>query len=297
MILPRSAQVEVAKCRICRASPATKVEFGAPAFSPRDVSTFCAIDPPERKGAQVVKSGSRLEEVLDNGQFAVTAEAAPPKGNLPDVMRRKGELLKSYCDALNVTDNQAAVVRMSSLAGCVLLKQVGAEPVLQMVSRDRNRLALQGDILGAAALGIQNVLCLAGDHQHLGNHPAGAGVYDIDAVQMIQAFKTLRDERRVMSGDQISGQVPLYIGAVANPFAEPSELHMLTLSKKIRVGADFIQTQAVFDVPRFSAWMDKVREQGLHEKAHFLRASYPSNRSRWRGGCAAVSQGCDFPTR
>jgi methylenetetrahydrofolate reductase (NADPH) len=222
-----------------------------------------------------VKSGSRLEEVLDNGQFAVTAEAAPPKGNLPDVMRRKGELLKSYCDALNVTDNQAAVVRMSSLAGCILLKQAGAEPVLQMVSRDRNRLALQGDILGAAALGIQNVLCLAGDHQQLGNHPAGAGVYDIDAVQMIQAFKTLRDEGRVMSGEKISGKVPLYIGAVANPFAEPLELHMLTLSKKIRVGADFIQTQAVFDVPRFSAWMDKVRDQGLHEKAHILASVLP----------------------
>ena len=222
-----------------------------------------------------MKSGSRLEEILESGQFAVTGEAGPPKGSSPDGMRKKGELLKSSCDAINVTDNQAAVVRMSSLAGCLLLKETGAEPVLQMVVRDRNRLALQSDILGAAALGIRNVLCLAGDHQRLGNHPTAAGAYDIDPIQLIQMIKTLRDDHRVESGETISGEVPLYIGTVAHPFAEPLQLHMITLAKKIRAGADFIQTQAIYEVPRFIAWMDKVREQGLHEKAHILASVLP----------------------
>jgi 5,10-methylenetetrahydrofolate reductase len=190
-------------------------------------------------------------------------------------MRKKGELLKSSCDAINVTDNQAAVVRMSSLAGCILLKETGAEPVLQMVVRDRNRLALQSDILGAAALGIRNVLCLAGDHQRLGNHPTAAGAYDIDPIQLIQMIKTLRDDHRVESGETISGEVPLYIGSVAHPFADPLELHMITLAKKIRAGANFIQTQAIYELPRFIAWMDKVREQGLHEKAHILASVLP----------------------
>jgi methylenetetrahydrofolate reductase (NADPH) len=222
-----------------------------------------------------VKSGSRLQEILESGKFAVTGEAGPPKGSLPDGMRKKGELLKSSCDAINVTDNQAAVVRMSSLAGCLLLMQTGAEPVLQMVVRDRNRLALQSDILGAAALGIRNVLCLAGDHQRLGNHPTAAGAYDVDPIQLIQMIKTLRDDHRVESGETISGDVPLYIGTVAHPFADPLELHMITLAKKIRAGADFIQTQAIYELPRFIAWMDKVREQGLHEKAHFLASVLP----------------------
>jgi len=222
-----------------------------------------------------VKSGSRLEQILESGQFSVTGEAGPPKGSQPDGMRKKGELLKSSCDAINVTDNQAAVVRMSSLAGCLLLKETGAEPVLQMVVRDRNRLALQSDILGAVALGIRNVLCLAGDHQRLGNHPTAAGAYDIDPIQLIQMIKTLRDDHRVESGETITGEVPLYIGTVAHPFAEPLELHMITLAKKIRAGADFIQTQAIYEVPRFVAWMDKVMEQGLHEKAHILASVLP----------------------
>ena len=222
-----------------------------------------------------MKSGSRLEKILESDQFAVTAEAGPPKGSSPDGMRKKGELLKSSCDAIKVTDNQAAVVRMSSLAGCLLLMQTGAEPVLQMVVRDRNRLALQSDILGAVALGIRNVLCLAGDHQRLGNHQSAAGAYDVDPIQLIQMLKTMRDEHRAENGETISGEVPLYIGTVAHPFADPWELHMITLAKKIRAGADFIQTQAIYDLPRFIAWMDKVREQGLHEKAHILASVLP----------------------
>ena len=224
---------------------------------------------------QLVKTDSRLERVLTQGHFAVTAEAGPPKGSLPDMMIRKGESLKNCADALNVTDNQAAVVHMSSLAGCLLLKQAGSEPILQMVVRDRNRLALQSDLLGAAALGIKNVLCLSGDHQRLGNHPGARGVYDIDSVHLIQIVRAMRDERRLQNGETFSGDVPLFIGAAANPFAEPSELRIVRLAKKIQAGADFIQTQAVFDVPRFTEWMQRVRDRGLDERVFILAGVLP----------------------
>ena len=222
-----------------------------------------------------MKSGSQLEKALESGLLAVTAEAGPPKGSQPEGMRKKGELLKSSCDAINVTDNQTAMVRMSSLAGCVLIKETGAEPVLQMVVRDRNRLALQSDLLGAAALGIRNVLCLAGDHQRMGNHPTAAGAFDIDPIQLIQVIKAMRDDHLTASGEKLSGEVPLYIGTVAHPFADPMELHMITLAKKIRAGADFIQTQAIYELPRFIVWMDKVRELGLHDKAHIMASVLP----------------------
>jgi methylenetetrahydrofolate reductase (NADPH) len=213
--------------------------------------------------------------VLTQGHFAVTAEAGPPKGNLPDMMHSKGELLKDCADALNVTDNQAAVVRMSSLAGCLLLKQSGTEPILQMVVRDRNRLALQSDLLGAAALGIRNVLCLSGDHQRLGNHPNARGVYDIDSVNLLEMTRAMRDEHRLQNGESFSGDLPLFIGAAANPFAEPLELRVARLSKKIRAGADFVQTQAVFDVPRFEDWMHRVRDRGLDEQVFILAGVLP----------------------
>jgi methylenetetrahydrofolate reductase (NADPH) len=222
-----------------------------------------------------VKSGSKLERVLSSGQFAVTAEAGPPRGSQGEVMLKKGGLLKDACDAVNVTDNQIAMVRMSSVAGCVLLKQAGAEPVLQLTLRDRNRLAIQSDVLGAAALGIRNLLCLAGDHQRLGNHPSALGVYDIDPIHLVQAIKNLRDERRLMNGQSITGEVAMYIGAVANPTVEATGLGLLGLRKKIAAGADFIQTQAVFDLAGFRAWMEQVRAQGLDERVHILPSVLP----------------------
>ncbi len=222
-----------------------------------------------------MKSGSNLERLLESGQFAVTAEAGPPKGSSPKVVQRKGELLKFCCDALNVTDNQTAIVRMSSLSGCVLLKEMGMEPVLQMVVRDRNRLALQGDILGAAALGIRNVLCLSGDHQKFGNHPTAKGVYDIDSIQFIQMVKTMRDEHKFLNGEEISGDVPFFIGAAANPFADPFEFRVTRLAKKVKAGADFIQTQGIFDMPKFIEWMKMVRDRGLDKKTHILAGLIP----------------------
>lgn len=222
-----------------------------------------------------MKSGSNLEKILESGQFAVTAECGPPKGTSARVIQRKGELLKFCCDALNVTDNQTAIVRMSSLSGCILLKELGVEPVLQMVVRDRNRLALQGDLLGAAALGIKNVLCLSGDHQRFGNHPTAKGVYDIDSIQFLKMVRLMRDENQFINGEEISGDVPLYIGAAANPFADPFEFRVIRLAKKIEAGADFIQTQGIFDMAKFIEWMKMVRDRGLDQKTHILAGLIP----------------------
>jgi methylenetetrahydrofolate reductase (NADPH) len=188
---------------------------------------------------------------------------------------KKGERLKDCCDAFNVTDNQTAIVRMSSLAGCVLLKQLGLDPVLQMVCRDRNRIAIQSDVLGAAALGIGNILCLSGDHQSFGNHPSAKGVYDLDSMQLIHTLKTMRDEQKFISGDEVTGEVSIFIGATANPFADPFDYRTARLAKKVKAGADFIQTQAVFDVPRFVQWMKAVKEWGLSQQVHILAGVIP----------------------
>ncbi len=222
-----------------------------------------------------MKAGTNLEKVLESGSFAITAEAAPPKGTSPAVVQRKGDLLHHACDAVNVTDNQTAIVRMSSLAGCVLLRQQGIDPVMQIVCRDRNRIAIQSDVLGAIALGIGNILCISGDHQKFGNHPQAKGVFDIDSTQLIQTLKNIRDEKKFISGDEVSGEVPLFIGAVANPFADPFEYRVARLAKKIKAGADFIQTQAIYDVAKFARWMEMVTERGLHEKVHILAGMIP----------------------
>ncbi len=222
-----------------------------------------------------MKAGTNLEKILESGRFAVTAEAGPPKGTSPAVVQKKGELLRNCCDAVNVTDNQTAIVRMSSLAGCVLLKQTGVEPVMQMVVRDRNRLALQSDVLGAISLEIGNFLCLSGDHQKFGNHPTAKGVFDIDSIQLIQTLKMMRDEKKFLSGDEVSGEVPIYIGAAANPFADPFEYRVKRLAKKVKAGVDFIQTQAVYDVPVFAKYMEMVCDQGLDKQVHILAGVIP----------------------
>jgi 5,10-methylenetetrahydrofolate reductase len=222
-----------------------------------------------------MKAGTNLEKILDSGRFAVTAEAGPPKGTSPAVIQRKAEILRQCCDAVNITDNQTAIVRMSSLAGCVLTRQMGVEPVMQIVVRDRNRLALQSDILGATALGIGNILCLSGDHQKFGNHPTAKGVFDIDSIQLIQLIKKMRDEKKFLNNEDISGEVPVYIGAAANPFADPFEFRVKRLAKKIKAGVDFIQTQAVYDVPRFRRYMEMACELGLDQRVHILAGVIP----------------------
>lgn len=222
-----------------------------------------------------MKAGTNLEKVLESGGFAVTAEAGPPRGSAVSVIQRKGELLRTLCDAVNVTDNQTAIVRMSSISGCILLKQLGVEPVMQVVCRDRNRIAIQSDILGAVALGIGNVLCLTGDYQSFGDHPAAKGVFDLDSIQLIQMLSQMRNEKKFLSGEKISGEVPLFIGAAENPFADPFEYRVLRLAKKIKAGADFIQTQAIFDMGRFAEWMRMVTDRGLDKETHILAGIIP----------------------
>jgi len=222
-----------------------------------------------------MQAGTNLEKVLESGSFAVTAEAGPPKGTSVKGILRKGELLRPCCDAVNVTDNQTAIVRMCSLAGCTLLKQQGVDPVMQMVTRDRNRIAIQSDVLGAVALGIGNILCLSGDHQKFGNHPTAKGVFDIDSIQLIQTLKNMRDEKKFICGEEVSGEVPLFIGAVENPYSDPFEFRVVRLAKKIKAGADFIQTQAVYDVAKFAKWMEMVTERGLDKQAHILAGVIP----------------------
>ncbi|MFA4836306.1 MAG: methylenetetrahydrofolate reductase [Dehalococcoidia bacterium] len=222
-----------------------------------------------------MKAGTNLEKILESGNFAVTAEAGPPKGGSARVVAKKGEAIKNYVDAINVTDNQTAIVRMSSMAGSVILKQIGADPILQMTCRDRNRIALQSDVLGAVALGIGNILCLSGDHHTLGNHPGAKGVFDIDSMQLIQTLKIMRDQKKFICGEDISGDVPVFIGAVESAFSDPQEFRVARLAKKVRAGADFIQTQVIFDVDKFAVWMKEVVNRGIDKQTHILAGVTP----------------------
>ncbi len=222
-----------------------------------------------------MKSGTNLEKVLTEGHFAVTGELGPPRGTSADFVRRHAEILKNYVDAANITDNQTAVVRMSSVAASALIKQVGLDPVMQMTCRDRNRIAMQSEILGAVALGVGNLLCLSGDHQKFGNHPEAKNVHDIDSMQLIQAVKRMRDDAQFISGDKVSGGAPMFIGAAANPFADPFEFRPIRLEKKVRAGVDFIQTQGIYDVERFSRYMEMVRDRGLHKEVYILAGVIP----------------------
>jgi methylenetetrahydrofolate reductase (NADPH) len=222
-----------------------------------------------------MKTESRLEKVLAAGHLAVTSECGPPRGCMPDKVREKGKFLEGVVDAVNVTDNQTAMVRMSSLAASVILKQEGLNPLLQVVSRDRNRLAMQADIIGAYSLGIDTMLCLSGDHTKFGDHPMAANVHDIDSIQMIQMVKQMRDDGLFQGGAEIKSPPKMFIGAAANPFADPFELRVLRLAKKVAAGADFIQTQCIFNVDKFEKWMEGVRSMGLHKKCYILAGVTP----------------------
>ena len=222
-----------------------------------------------------MKNTTRLKKVLEDGNFAVTAECGPPKGADPEVVLKKAERLRGKVDSVNVTDNQTAIVRMSSLAACSLLKQAGLEPVLQMVVRDRNRIALQSDILGAAALGIGNVLCLSGDHQIFGNQAQAQGVFDLDSIQFVQTVTAMRDQGIILGGDSLTSAPNLFIGAAANPFADPLSFRVVRLAKKIAAGTDFIQTQCIYNLDRFETWMKMASDRGLTEKVFILGGVTP----------------------
>ncbi len=221
------------------------------------------------------RTSSRLEKILTSGQMAVTSECGPPRGSDGQKIAEKAELIKDHVDAINVTDNQTSVTRLCSLAACIRLKQMGLEPVLQMVTRDRNRIALQSDILGAASFGIQNILCLTGDHQSFGDSPQAQNVFDLDSIQLIQTVRHMRDEGKFLSGDDIDVPPKMYVGAAANPFADPFEIRVPRLAKKIAAGAEFIQTQCVYNLERFERWMDEARDRGLLEKVYILPGLTP----------------------
>jgi methylenetetrahydrofolate reductase (NADPH) len=238
---------------------------------------------------------SRLERILRQGKFAVTAECGPPRGANADVIHKKGKLLEGFADAVNVTDNQTAIVRMSSIAACVHLKQMGLEPVMQMITRDRNRIALQSDILGAYSLGIRNILCLSGDHQTFGSQPDAMNVYDIDSMNLLHMVRTMGSEGTDMSGFELDEAPRMFIGAAANPFADPFEFRVIRLAKKIDAGAEFIQTQSVYNLERFKEWLRIAREEGLTERVYILAGVIPLKSANAAKYMATKVAGMDIP--
>jgi methylenetetrahydrofolate reductase (NADPH) len=223
-----------------------------------------------------MKSDSNLEKIFAQGHFAVTAELGPPKGNDVAVIQRKVDFLRGYVDAVNVTDNQTAIVRMSSIATCAFVIRMGMEPVMQMVTRDRNRIAMQSDIFGATALGIRNIICLTGDHHTFGNQVNAKNVHDLDSIQLIDMVRQMRDQGTLLGGeDKIDGAIKLFIGGAANPFGDPFEFRALRTAKKAAAGVDFIQTQCIYDMERFKEWMRMIRDLGVHEKVHIMAGVTP----------------------
>ena len=219
--------------------------------------------------------GNRLRDALRERRFAVTAELSPPRSADPDVIRRGARALHDWVDAANVTDNQGAMVRLASWAGSAIALDEDVEPVMQLQCRDRNRMALQSDLLGAAALGITNVLLLTGDHQKFGDHPDARGVFDLDSVQLLWTARTMRERGTLLSGKTLKPPPSWLIGGVENPFAPPLAFRAERLGKKIAAGAEFVQTQYVFDVPRFAAWMQASRELGLTQRCGVIAGVGP----------------------
>jgi methylenetetrahydrofolate reductase (NADPH) len=248
-----------------------------------------------------LKSGSNLERTLAAGRFAVTAELGPPKSADISVVDKKSEYLRGAVDAVNVTDNQTAIVRISSVGVSKLLVDRGLEPVMQMTCRDRNRLAIQADLLGAHCLGVRNLLCLTGDHQCFGNHPTARHVYDLDSIQLLRTAAAMR-EGKFINGEELrntkkSDVVPirLFIGAAANPFATPLDYRAQRLAQKVRAGADFIQTQCIYDMERFDAWMAEVRNLGLHEQCYIMAGLTPFKGARMAQYMASHVAGITVP--
>jgi methylenetetrahydrofolate reductase (NADPH) len=232
-------------------------------------------------------AGSRLEKLLDQGKFAVTAELGPPKSADAEVVRRKAKLLAPVVDAVNITDNQTAIVRMSSVAAAKIALDNGCEPVMQMTCRDRNVLAIQSDILGAYALGICNILCLTGDHQRLGNHPTSKNVFDVDSIQLVQIVARMREQGVFANDEPIrsSRRAPvigpkMFVGAAASPLADPVGFRIPRLAKKVAAGARFVQTQLIYDVQGFESYMREVVQRKLHERAAVLAGVMPAKGAR-----------------
>ena len=222
-----------------------------------------------------LKTDSNLEKMLKAGHFVVTGEVGPPRGSDPEAVREKAAHLVGKVDAVNITDCQTAMVRMSSWAASLICKEMGLEPNFQMVCRDRNRIAMQSDILGVYAMGLNTMLCLSGDHPSFGDHPMAANVHDLDSIQLVQMVRGMIDEGKFQGGDEIKRPPKMFIGAAANPFGDPFELRVLRLAKKVAAGADFIQTQCIYNMPKFREYMKMAVDKGLHEKTSILAGVTP----------------------
>ncbi len=242
-----------------------------------------------------MKSDSNLERVLRAGHFAFTGELGPPRGANAARIREKAKHLKDTVDAVNITDNQTARVRMSSWGASLIAIQEGLEPNYQMVCRDRNRLAMQSDILAAYANGIRNIVCLSGDHQDFGDHPEAKGVFDIDSMQLIRMVKTMRDEGKFACGEDIDEPPRMFIGAACNPFADPFEFRVRRLAKKIQAGADFIQTQCIYNMSRFREFIQRALDMGLLENMFLLAGVTPLKSVRMAEYMQKEVAGMDIP--
>jgi len=217
-----------------------------------------------------IRANSRLERVLRSGRFAVTAELNAPDSANPEDVYKNALVLAEVCDGINATDGSGANCHMSSLGCCALLIRAGYEPVFQVSCRDRNRIAMQGDILGAAALGVKNVLCLTGDDVTAGDQPQAKRVFDFDSLQLLRTARIMRDEGMFLSGRKLSTPPRIFLGAAENPFVPPFDWRPQRLAKKIEAGADFIQTQYCYDIPRLQSFMQRVRDLGLDKKVFIL---------------------------
>jgi 5,10-methylenetetrahydrofolate reductase len=240
-------------------------------------------------------AGSNLEKVLRAGHFAATGELGPPSSANRAVIEEKAQYLKGNVDSVNITDNQTAVVRMSSISVAVMLMELGIEPNIQMTARDRNRIAIQADLLGAAALGIKNLLCLTGDHQTFGNHPMAKNVFDMDSIGMLMMVRDMRDKGIVQSGGEMDVPPKFFLGAAANPFADPFDFRPYRLAKKVKAGADFIQTQIVFNVPKFAEFMKRAGDLGLLDDVYILAGVSPIKTSGAARYMATKVPGMDVP--
>lgn len=209
---------------------------------------------------------STLQRRLEQGQVVVTGEVAPPKGASRAALERLAGGLRGYVDAINLTDNQRGLARMSSLGAGVVMQQIGMEPVMQMTCQHRNRIALQADALSAAVCGIHNLVCMTGDHPRIGDHAEAKNVLDLNSFQLIKMMRSLRDDGAFQSGVKLSDAPGFFLGAVANPNIERAA----RLAKKVESGAEFIQTQIIFDMERFRSWMADVRAVSAHQQAHIL---------------------------
>jgi 5,10-methylenetetrahydrofolate reductase len=223
-----------------------------------------------------MKTKSNLARILDSGQFAVTAEISPPQNTEFDTIRKNINLIKGYVDAFSVPDGQAAVVAMASWAVCLVGIEEGLDTIVHMTCRDQNRIALQMDILAVSAFGVNNILCLSGDPIHFGNHPKAKPVFDLDSIQLIRMVKQLRDDKKFDNGELIAGTEPrLFIGAALNPSTRPLEAAVERLKDKVSAGADFVQTQPIYNIEGFKKWMELVRQKGLHKQVKIIAGITP----------------------